>query len=224
MRIECIMTIVKRGKGRTAAQIFRDNQVAVQMLTHGHGTATSEIMDFLGLDEPEKDIVVSMVPESRRYTLLSELTERMNLKKPGTGIAFSIVLTGINIAASNRIGRDKEETYIEKRGMEMHLETGMELIVTVVDAGTTDIVVNAARAVGVSGGTVMKAHEVCSETGKKVFGIPIESEKEIVLMLVHREEKQTILKEICTAVYRDTGNQGISFSLPVSDAVGLSSK
>ena len=27
----------------------------------GHGTASAEVMDYLGLDEPEKDIVLSLV-------------------------------------------------------------------------------------------------------------------------------------------------------------------
>ena len=61
-KIEWLVTIVDRGRGSAVAQVYQKHQVAVQLITHGHGTASSKIMDILGLDEPEKDIVLSLVP------------------------------------------------------------------------------------------------------------------------------------------------------------------
>ena len=56
-----------------------------------------------------------------------------------------------------------------------------ELIVAVTDADGVDIVMDAARAAGARGGTVARAREVCSETAQKLFGLPIQPEKELVL-------------------------------------------
>ena len=53
-KIEWLVTIVDRGRGSAVAQVYQKHQVAVQLITHGHGTASSKIMDILGLDEPEK--------------------------------------------------------------------------------------------------------------------------------------------------------------------------
>ena len=62
--------------------------------------------------------------------------------------------------------------------------TQHELIVAVTDADGVDIVMDAARAAGARGGTVARAREVCSETAQKLFGLPIQPEKELVLILV----------------------------------------
>jgi hypothetical protein len=47
-------------KGDKAAKIFAECGIEVRYICLGHGTANSEIMDNLGLDEPEKDIVIGL--------------------------------------------------------------------------------------------------------------------------------------------------------------------
>ena len=81
----------------------------------------------------------------------------------------------------------------------------MEMIVTVVDSGSTDLVVAAAKEAGAHGGTVIKAREVDSEEQKKIFGMLVQPEREIVLMLVRAEQKKEIHKAICAAVLEKTG-------------------
>ena len=60
--VRCMVTIVDRGKGDRVVDLCRARHVAVQLVMLGHGTASAEVMDYLGLDEPEKDIVLSLVP------------------------------------------------------------------------------------------------------------------------------------------------------------------
>ena len=107
----------------------------------------------------------------------------------------------------------KEENAMETQPMEM--------ILTVVDSGSTDVVVTAAKEAGAHGGTVLKAREVAAEEQKKIFGITVQPEKEIVLMLVPAEIKKDIFKAVCAAVLAQTGEHALAFSLPVSDTVGL---
>ena len=56
---------------------------------------------------------------------------------------------------------------------------------------------------------------------EKFFGITISPEKEIVIILVEIKLKDTILKAINKAAGLETKGQGIAFSLPVSDVVGI---
>ena len=97
----------------------------------------------------------------------------------------------------------------------------MEMILTMVDSGSTDVVVAAAKAVGAHGGTVLKAREVAAEDQKKIFGITVQPEKELILMLVPADIKKDIFKAVCAAVLEQTGEHAQAFSLPVSDTVGL---
>ena len=65
-----------------------------------------------------------------------------------------------------------------------------ELIVTIVNRGFNDVVMDAARQVGARGGTIINARGAGAHEAEKLFGIPIQPEKEIVLILVRHNGKR----------------------------------
>lgn len=105
-----------RGSRRAVAQVYQKHQVAVQLITHGHGTASSKIMDILGLDEPEKDIVLSLVPGALSADIFRALESELHFARPGAGIAFSLALSGISAAAHSRITHDRVELCLPAGG------------------------------------------------------------------------------------------------------------
>ena len=72
--VVCLVTIVDRGKGRRVTDVLRMAGVAVQLVLLGQGTASTEMMDCLGLDGPEKDVVISLACGPRTAALLDRLT------------------------------------------------------------------------------------------------------------------------------------------------------
>ncbi len=100
-------------------------------------------------------------------------------------------------------------------------KTKYELIVTVVNRGFADQVMDAARDAGAHGGTILYARGTGIHEGQKFFGIRIEPEKEVVLTVVGAEEKATIMKAICKGAGLMTEGRGMSFSLPVDDVMGI---
>ena len=219
-KIEWLITIVDRGRGDKVAEVYQRHHVAVQLVTHGRGTATSKIMDVLGLDEPEKDSVLSLVPGALSREILRALEEELHFTRPGAGIAFSILLSGISTAAHSRVTHGRLELCLPQEENSMTSEQH-ELIVAVTDADGVDIVMDAARAAGARGGTVARAREVCSETAQKLFGLPIQPEKELVLILVPAGIRQTVMQAICDTVAQQTPQRAFTFSLPVSGVLGL---
>ncbi|MDE7162039.1 MAG: P-II family nitrogen regulator [Anaeroplasmataceae bacterium] len=103
------------------------------------------------------------------------------------------------------------------------MEGKFEVIFCIVDAGFSDSVMSAARECGARGGTVLNARGTAREDAEKLFNISIQPEKEIVLILVNDEIKDDILHAIYKNVGLNTPAQGIAFSLPVDEVVGLSS-
>lgn len=95
------------------------------------------------------------------------------------------------------------------------------LILTVVNRGFADQVMDAARGAGAHGGTVLYARGSGIHEMQKFFGITIEPEKEVVLVLVGVEEKDAIMKAICKGAGLTTEGRGLSFSLPVDDVMGI---
>lgn len=96
-----------------------------------------------------------------------------------------------------------------------------ELIVTIVNRGFTDDVMDAARSQGAGGGTVLHARGSGIHEAEKFFGVSIQPEKEIVLVVVQRARKQAVMQAICTAAGLFTEGRGMSFSLPVDEVAGI---
>ncbi len=96
-----------------------------------------------------------------------------------------------------------------------------EVILCVVNAGFSDAVMDAAREFGARGGTVIRARGTANTEAEKIFGVSIQPEKEIVMILVDAKIKDDILNALYTAVGLKTPGQGIAFCLPVDEVVGL---
>lgn len=97
-----------------------------------------------------------------------------------------------------------------------------EVIFCVVNAGFSESVMDAAKEFGARGGTVIKARGTANSESEKLFGITIQPEKEIVMILVTSDIKDDILHALYREVGLKTPGQGIAFSMPVDNVVGLS--
>ena len=101
-------------------------------------------------------------------------------------------------------------------------ENSHEVIFCVVNAGFSDVAMDAAKEIGARGGTVIHARGTANSEAEKLFNITIEPEKEIVMILVPTALKDDILHALYRAVGLNTPGQGIAFALPVDKVVGLS--
>ncbi|MDE7167229.1 MAG: P-II family nitrogen regulator [Clostridia bacterium] len=99
---------------------------------------------------------------------------------------------------------------------------GYEMILCVVNAGYSELVMDAAREEGARGGTVIHARGTANKEAEQFFHIAIQPDKEIVIILVSSDIKDKVLH----AIYQNAGlkseGMGIAFSLPVDDVVGIS--
>lgn len=99
-----------------------------------------------------------------------------------------------------------------------------EAIFCIVNDGYSEAVMEAAKKFGARGGTVMNARGTAGKEAEKFFGITVQPEKEIVMILVPAELKESILNALYEEVGLDTAGQGIAFSLPVDGVVGIASE
>ncbi len=98
-----------------------------------------------------------------------------------------------------------------------------EVICCIVNSGFADDVMDAAREFGAKGGTVIRARGTAAPEAEKLFNIAIQPEKEIVMILIESKLKNDILYALYKAVGLNTPGQGIAFTMPVEDVVGLTS-
>ena len=96
-----------------------------------------------------------------------------------------------------------------------------EAVFCIVNEGFSEAVMDAARAAGATGGTVLHATGTASIEAEKAFGVTVQPHKEIVMILVDVKIKEAVLKSLYEAVGLQTAGQGIAFTLPVAEVVGL---
>ena len=77
-----------------AADMFSKKHLPIQYRLNAQGTASSEIMDTLGLGSIDKCILVSTVTKSMGNGMLKLLHSQLRLDAVNSGIAFTIPLTG----------------------------------------------------------------------------------------------------------------------------------
>ena len=98
-----------------------------------------------------------------------------------------------------------------------------ECVLCIVNEGFSDTVMDAAKTAGARGGTVLHARGTSAREAETFFGITVQEEKEIVMILIPAELKAEVLHALYHAVGLHTPGQGIAFALPVDDVVGIDS-
>ena len=95
------------------------------------------------------------------------------------------------------------------------------LIVTIVKKGWGDKVMEASMNAGAEGGTVLFGRGIGIHEHKKILGIPIEPEKEIVFSVTPVGKVDAILEEIRKAADLEKSGAGLAFVVPVEKVVGV---
>jgi nitrogen regulatory protein PII len=96
-----------------------------------------------------------------------------------------------------------------------------DLIVSIVNKGFAEEVVEATKKAGAEGGTIINGRGTGIHENAKIFGIPIEPEKEIVLTLIDRTKTDRVLKAVLKAVELNKPSKGVAFVLEVEKTVGI---
>ena len=103
------------------------------------------------------------------------------------------------------------------------MENGFKCILAIVNNGFSEVAMDAAKACGARGGTILHGRGTISKDAEKFFNISIQPEKEIVMILAQNELIDSILKGLYDAIGSKTPAQGIAFAIPVDEVVGINS-
>lgn len=88
----------------------------------------------------------------------------------------------------------------------------------------TDPIVDAAKAAGATGATIIPARGTGMREAKSFFGLTLEDQTDIVMFLLEEHLVKPILEAIRTAGKFEKAGTGIAFVLPVEQVVGLESQ
>lgn len=191
-------------------------KLPVCFMTHGHGSAGSELLEYLGIGEPKKMVALGIADRKNISGIYALLDREIGISGRGRGIAFTIPLSSMNgllykvCSGNNTV-----------QGGQTDMQHEMEMIMTVVNKGEFATVMEAAKAAGATGGTMIHARGLGGEEAAKFLGITINQEKDIVMILVPAPDKHKVMEAINNALALGRAGSGICFALPVSSAFGL---
>ena len=110
-KLKLLFTVVDRPKGEFYLDVISQFDVNCQLAVGGLGTATSDLVELLGL-EPHKAVILSVVREDMVEQVMKCQEDKFRTIRNGKGIAFAVPLSsviGVNLyqfLSDNRMGRE----------------------------------------------------------------------------------------------------------------------
>ena len=208
-----MITITDRSRGEEFANWYKAQGIPLVLTALGNGTATTDVLNFLGLEATEKAVLFCVAARSPR--LVRRAAKDLWLDIPGRGILMTVPISSMGVAAKEYLLQGQEAEEI------METKLTHELIVAIAKQGHTDQVMNAARSAGATGGTIVHAKGAGTDLAKKFFGVSIATEREMVFILAKEENRKDIMKAIVSQAGLKTDAEAMVFSMPVSDIAGL---
>ena len=217
--LHMMVTITDRKFSRKFINFYEEEGLTVSFVTVGDGTASSEVLDYLGLDGSEKAVMLCVVTDQKWKIIKRQLQVRMRINYPGIGIAFTVPLSSVGgKKALNYLIAGQEFVKGEESALK---ETKNELLVVIANQGYSEAVMTAARKVASVGGTIIHARATGAKQSEKFMGVMLAPEKDMVFMVVGTEQKNDIMHAIMKDAGVETKAGAIAFSLPVTDTAGM---
>lgn len=212
-------TIVDRKVLNKYEEVYEENNLHVMYLTLGYGTATNEVLDYLGLESSEKAVTFSVLEEESWLAVKKQLEKKLKIDAPGGGIAFTVPLSSIGGKKTLQFLLESQD--YQKKEESILQNTTHDLIVVIAEQGYTELVMDAAKSAGAYGGTVIHAKGTGMEAAEKFMGVTLAVEKEMVFIVTRTEQKNAIMQAVMEKAGVNTKAKAIAFSLPVTDTAGL---
>lgn len=94
--IKCMVAVVERGKANNIVEAAKKAGANGATIFYGRGTGESEVKKFLNMHvEASKEIIIILTEKDKYKSIMDAMVEAGNLKKPGTGIIFTLPVTNL---------------------------------------------------------------------------------------------------------------------------------
>ncbi len=197
--------------------LCEEMNLPLTVAAHAKGTAVQSMLDLLGIESNERRIVFTIADGEKTQKLISMLKRKLHIGVPGHGIVIAVPIKSIGGGKTlNYLKGDESSAKYTPQ-----INPAYELIAVIANEGATDAVMNAARAAGARGGTVIHGKGTGVKGASKFYNVSIASEKEIILIVASLEQKAEIMRSVLKSAGPDTEAGAVVFSLPVTEVAGF---
>ncbi|CEP78464.1 P-II family nitrogen regulator [Defluviitoga tunisiensis] len=214
---ELIYVILNFGMGSRVYKYARELGIKRGMIILGKGTVKSPLLEFLGITDVRKEIILMVCESSKINEIVPKIVDTFHIDKPNKGILFTIPIKDFYDLQNN--GKKYVSAEVKTNGGVKN--TMYDAIFVVVDKGKAEFVVEAANEAGAKGGTIIHARGAGEYEIEKIFSMEIEPEKDIVLIIVKEELTEAVVNSIRDKLDIEKEGAGIIFVQEVDQAYGL---
>ena len=94
-KLKLLVTVVNRKKTELFMDLLTAYDVNFQTAVLAQGTAHSEMLYMLGLEESDKSVILSVLREDKVTEAMHMLEEKFTTIKDGKGIAFTVPMSSV---------------------------------------------------------------------------------------------------------------------------------
>ena len=216
MELYYVIAITDHDRGEAMNALYRAAGLRGILSMPGRGTATSEHLAIYGLDATEKYVISGVGNGDEAEGLIKSAKRKLFIDIPGNGVMLTVPLK--SVAGGKTLAYLTDE---QKTGGAPRMDFEHELIIVILNEGYSDFVMDAARAAGAGGGTVLHAKGTGGTRGEKFFSVSLADEKDMIYIIAHRDETAAIMRSINEQAGPGSRAGAICFSLPISSVAGL---
>lgn len=213
-KIVMLLSIIKRGKGTQYIKMLKNHNMVLHYQCIGAGTASSEMMDILGLGSNDKDVMISFATYETINALAGELGKLVGSGMGYGGISMVISVSAFSKITAEIIKRNANQDLKEEND-NMRSEFKYSLILISVNRGYADDVMVTAKKAGATGGTVIKARLAEAQEVEMYANAILDEEKDIVTILAPDSVRNQILESVNEEFGLKSEAQGVVLSVPV---------
>ncbi|NLZ36507.1 MAG: P-II family nitrogen regulator [Clostridiales bacterium] len=209
-----ITLVLDEEQCRKCARIVKEIGIRGGITIIGKGTVKSTILDLLGIRSQKKEIINFLISKDSSEELCDHFTQALGLTEPGKGIIY---ITPVILASLTVDGKQVVVKTTEGEGDNAMFKK----MTVIVDRGMAGDVMDIARKAGARGGTIMHGRGTGAEYTATLFGMEIEPEKELVMILMPTALVDKIVDDLFRELKLEDPGNGILFVEPVLGVRGL---
>lgn len=190
--------------------IIKEKNLYDGIMLLAKGTVKNSFLNLIGLKNQNMTIIDVLIPKDKSKEIIDYTSEKLKLNEKDHGIAY---LTSPKLA-----GHGQAEGKILK---DMGAKKMFKKLTVIVNRGMADDVMDIARESGAKGGTVLHGRGTGSEKATKLFGIEVEPEKELVLIVIPSEIEERVVSNLYEKLEMQNAGNGILFVEDITDVRGI---
>lgn len=206
-----VMTlIISEHQANLFIDIIKEKSLYDGIVFLAKGTVKNSFLNLIGLKNQKMRLIDVLIARDKSKEIIDYTAEKLKLNEPNHGIAC---LTSRRMVKDEKGESNASNTIGEK--------TMFKKITVIVNRGMADDVMDIARESGARGGTILHGKGTGTKNAAKLFGMEVEPEKELVLIIVPTEIEEKVVKNLYDNLEMQNSGNGILFVEDITDVRGI---